>query len=257
MGKNLNWFIKNTAPGSLFLQSWLTEQGIDNRLTWKYAQNGWLTRFDNGVYYRSGREPDWVDAVYCLQHQWKHPFHLAGLTSLNQQGRSHYLALSRPCIWLCVEAKRSVPKWLNLFEKVKWVYITNRRLNVCEDDFLTDVSVNGRTLRASGLELAAYEIVDAVPTLMIFTHAAELFQVFSSLSPKKVQKILNASSAVQTNRLFLFLAHYNGHSWTNRLDEHSIIFGSGNRQIEVGGKLDKTYRITVPSYFIEKNIDHG
>lgn len=90
MKNYLNWLMQNTLPGQVLLQSWLTRNGIDRKLSYVYVQNGWLRRIAHGVYCRTGREPDWVDAVYCLQTQWEKPVRVAGLTSLALQGYSHY-----------------------------------------------------------------------------------------------------------------------------------------------------------------------
>ena len=61
-----------------------------------------------------------------------------------------------------------------------------------------------------------------------------------------MQSLLNRSSAVQTNRIFLFLSHYCGHQWFDRLDESQIQLGSGKRQVVTNGRYDERYLITVP-----------
>lgn len=80
MSLKLNWFLQNTAPGSLVLQSWLTKNSISPSLTNKYMHCGWLQKLCAGVYERSGRDPQWNDAVLCLQNQLGVSVHLnAGL----------------------------------------------------------------------------------------------------------------------------------------------------------------------------------
>ena len=100
---------------------------------------------------------------------------------------------------------------------------------------------------ASTAELAAYEIVDAIGKHISFEHVAELFQGLVGLSPRKTQSLLERSHAVQTNRVFLFLARHHGHQWTNRLDEKKIELGQGKRQVVKGGVYDEQYQITVPA----------
>ncbi|ERT13702.1 type IV toxin-antitoxin system AbiEi family antitoxin [Photorhabdus temperata] len=257
MAKPLNWILNNTAPGQILLQSWLSAHGIDRSVSWKYVQNGWLERLAFGVYFRTGRTPDWVDAVQCLQAQWNSQVHVAGLTSLNQQGFSHYLELRRTHVWLCLPTRTYLPGWLNYFNNIKWSAISDRSLNIELGDFLTDIMISGRTIKSSSMELAAYEIANSVPKIITFTYADELFQGLSSLSPRKLQKILSSSQSIRTNRVFLFLAHHNRHIWASRLNETEIKLGTGNRQVEVGGKLDTTYKITAPSKFIDKECFHG
>lgn len=81
MTSKINWLLQNTAQGSLILQSWLTRNSISPSMAFKYAQNGWLIKLWTGVYVRAGREPDWSDALGCLQSQLEAPVHLAGVAS--------------------------------------------------------------------------------------------------------------------------------------------------------------------------------
>jgi hypothetical protein len=69
--------------------------------------------------------------------------------------------------------------------------------------------------------------------------------------------LLHASHAVQTNRLYLFLADYYQQTWSKRIDKTRIDLGVGKRQVVTGGKLDKQYQITVPKEFINGGSSHG
>jgi len=241
----------------MVLQSWLTKNGISPSLANKYMHSGWLQKLRAGVYVRSGRDPQWSDAVLCLQNQFGVSVHLAGLTSLTWQGRSHYLHLTHQAIWLCVKDKASLPKWFKEFPNVEWVLIYNQKLTVHDEKYLSEVDIKGERLKTSIPELAAYEIANAVPGSLSFEHAAELFQGLVNLSPRKVEGLLRASRAVQTNRLYLFLAEHYDHAWVKRIDKTHIDLGAGKRQIVTGGKLDQKYQITVPERFISKRISYG
>ncbi len=257
MSSKINWLLQNTAPGSLVTQSWLTKHDISPSLAHRYEQSNWLQKLRAGVYVRVGREPDWSDAVLCLRNQLSVSVHLAGLTSLTCQGRAHYLQHTHKNIWLYVDDKALLPKWFKEFPGVNWLFYSNQKLSRSGEQYLTDIEIKGNTLKASVPELAAYELVNAVPADISFEHAAELFQGLVNLSPRKVERLLYASSAVQTNRLYLFLADYYGHAWAKRIDKTSIELGSGKRQVVTGGKLDKHYQITVPAKFINGESSHG
>lgn len=257
MSSKINWLLQNTAPGTLVLQSWLTKNGISPSLANKYMHSNWLQKLRAGVYVRSGREPLWSDAILCLQNQLGISVHLAGLTSLTYQGRSHYLHLTRQAIWLCVEDKASLPKWFKEFPNAEWLLLSNQKLNIHDEKYLTEVEIKGERFKASVPELAAYEIANAVPGLLSFEHAGELFQGLVNLSPRKVGMLLQSSRAVQTNRLYLFLAEHYGHAWVTRIDKSSIDLGAGKRQIVSGGKLDQKYQITVPESFVIKGASYG
>lgn len=257
MSSKLNWLLQNTVPGTLVLQSWLTKNGISPSLANKYMHSAWLQKLRAGVYVRSGREPQWSDAVLCLQNQLGISVHLAGLTSLTWQGRSHYLNLTGKAIWLCIEDKASLPKWFKEFPNVEWCLLSNQKLSMNDAKYLTEVDVKGNPLKASVLELAAYEIVSAVPGSLSFEHSAELFQGLINLSPRKVEALLQSSRAVKTNRLYLFLADHYAHAWVKRINKANIDLGSGKRQIVSGGKLDQKYQIAVPESFVNQGIPHG
>lgn len=261
MSSKLNWLVTQTSPGSLVLQPWLTDNGVSYSLAQKYAKSGWLKKLSAGVYYRPGAndevQPDWVNAIQAMEVQLHHPVHLAGLSSLTHQGLSHYLKFAEEKIWVGVENKQSLPKWFREFPHKHWFYSTTKSFKLDSFKDLKVLKIKGKELRASCPELAAYEVVEAINKQISFEHAAELFQGLVNLSPRKVQSILERSNAVKTNRVFLFLSHYQGHAWAQHLNETKIELGSGKRQVEKNGRLDERYQITVPeSLSIKRKIQN-
>lgn len=250
----------HTHPASLVLQSWLTENGVSYSLAQKYVSSGWLNKLSSGVYYRPDAQgqlkPSWIDAIQALNEQLGLSVHLAGLSSLAQQGLSHYLPLNKEQIWLWVNAKSALPKWFREFPDQNWIYCGNHKLQFISDKDLKQITVKGQTLTVSCPELAAYEVVDAIGKQISFEHVAELFQGLVNLSPRKVQAILERSNSVQTNRVFLFLSHYFAHQWVKHLDETVIKLGSGKRQVVEKGRFDERYQITVPEILSSKNVEH-
>jgi hypothetical protein len=210
-----------------------------------------------GVYVRAGREPDWSDALWCLQNQLEAPAYLAGLSSLSWQGRSHYLQLKQSQCWLNVENKTILPKWFKEFPGVEWLTVSALKLPQLEEKYRTELEFNGKKLTASMAELAAYELLSAVPQAISFEHAAELFQGLVNLNPRKVEKLLTLSQSVHTKRLYLFFASFYEHAWFKRVDTSKIDLGSGNRQVVVNGKLNAQYQITVPENFAKKGVRYG
>jgi hypothetical protein len=262
MSSKINWLVNQTSPGSLVLQQWLTENDIRYSLAQKYTQSGWLKKLATGVYYRPGAnddiKPQWPDALQALHTQLHLPVHLAGLSSLTHQGLSHYLALNQEQVWVGVKSKQVLPKWFREFPQQEWLYCGAHKLQLLPKKDFKIVTVKGRELQVSSPELAAYEVVNEIGKLISFEHAAELFQGLVNLSPRKVQSLLDRSHAVQTNRVFLFLSHYHGHQWAQRLDESSINLGSGKRQVAENGRYDERYQITVPeSLSVKKEQNNG
>jgi len=262
MSKKINQLINSTAPGAIILQAWLTENGISPSLAQKYTQSEWLVKLRAGVYVRPGRKTSWCDAVYSLKHQLRVDAHLAGLTSLQQQGKAHYLQLNDNDVWISTKNKAAIPTWFKAFPNThkdlnQWVLISQSKLSNINDADIVTLNVNGVELEASNTELAAFELLESMPKQISFEYAAELFQGLVNLSPKKVMSLLQRSSSVQTNRLYLFLAHYYKHPWVKRIDESTINLGTGKRQVVKGGKLDTKYNITVPDQFVLSRNEHG
>ena len=260
MPSKLNWLVNECPPGSVVLQQWLGQHGISHSLTQKYVQNGWLKRLSSGVFYRPQNEvkppPSWPALLSALISQTNTNIHLAGLSSLQHQGMSHYLALnstsatsqSKEKVWIGIENKQSLPKWFKELSAIDWIYSINKVTDQTSQTKVS-ISIKGSEVIASSPELAAYEIVSAVGKDIRFEHVAELFQGLVNLSPKKVQAILANSKSVQTNRVFLFLSHYYDHQWAKHLDESAINLGAGKRQVVADGYYDRQYKITVPTGF--------
>lgn len=262
MSSKLNWLIQNTAPGDVLVQSWLSKHEVSPQLAQKYVKNGWLTKLCSGVYSRPGKPPLWHNALDCLEKQLNTPVHIAGLTSLTYQGKSHYLQMYAKHIWLEAPPKTRLPQWFKTFPEhssgvstedqestPSWLFVTSNKLLQHDSSDLIEIEINDIQLKASRAELAAFELLNSVPSKISFEHAAEVFQGLTNLSPKKVQSILNRSKTIKTNRLFLFLGNYYKHPWASRIDEAHIKLGSGKRQVVAGGALDHQYQITVPDSF--------
>ncbi|HKS35500.1 MAG TPA: type IV toxin-antitoxin system AbiEi family antitoxin domain-containing protein, partial [Enterobacteriaceae bacterium] len=206
----------------------------------------------------TGREPDWVDAVYCLQTQWEKPVRVAGLTSLALQGFAHYTEPGRHQVWLTLPAYVKLPVWFVAFEhSATFVTLYTSGLSVDLALFTTKLKIGDRQLTGSAPELAAYEIASGVPSLISFEHADALYQGMNLLSPRKLQALLCASRSVKTNRVMLWLAQHNGHPWFQYLDQSGIEMGTGKRQIVPGGWLEPDYQITVPRAFKAEGAEDG
>ncbi|MBM7073012.1 type IV toxin-antitoxin system AbiEi family antitoxin [Shewanella sp. 202IG2-18] len=256
MSSKINWLIENTYPGSIVLQTWLSENDVSHSLTQRYVTSGWLKKLRAGVYFRPLSDPNttpsWSSALQALEQQLNLPVHLAGLSSLKYQGLSHYFQLVESQVWLGVANKRLLPKWFAEFSAQEWLCCNNSKLAEFSPRDFIKLTVDGQELKASSPELAAYEVVDSIGKHLSFQHAAELFQGLTNLSPRKVQSLLERSRAIQTNRVFLYLSHYYVHQWAKRLDETKIKLGTGKRQVVKHGKLAENYLITVPEMLFHR-----
>ncbi|HMQ05622.1 MAG TPA: type IV toxin-antitoxin system AbiEi family antitoxin domain-containing protein, partial [Pyrinomonadaceae bacterium] len=62
----------------------------------------------------------------------------------------------------------------------------------------------------------------------------------------QVQSLLEKSTSIKVNRLFLYLAEKAGHRWFNQLKPELVNLGSGKRSIVKRGIYVDKYQITVP-----------
>ena len=147
MATKLNWLLQNSAPGDVILQSRLSQHAISPSLAFKYAQSGWLKR-GNGVYARAGREPEWNDALACLQNQLAAPVYVAGLSSLVWQGRSHYLQLKQNQCWLSVENKSAAAEMVQGIPGCGVDSHIGEKLPVLDDRYRVTLDIKGKNSSA-------------------------------------------------------------------------------------------------------------
>lgn len=105
-------------------------------------------------------------------------------------------------------------------------------------------------LTISTPERAILEIMDELPDRESFEHVDNLMGGLANLSPRRVQRLLQACQSIKVKRLFLFMAERHKHAWFKRLDVTQIALGSGKRSLVEQGRYDPKYRITVPEALI-------
>ena len=98
---------------------------------------------------------------------------------------------------------------------------------------------------------AALELVDQLADRESFDQVDEMFGGLVSLSPRRMQHLLEACRSIKAKRLFLFYAERHNHAWFKKLDRRSIDLGTGKRAIAEGGRYDPNYQITVPKFLLK------
>lgn len=256
MSTKLKWLNTELSKFDLLLAPYLNQHEIMKSHVQNYLKSGWLESVAKGVYKKPNHPLTWASALSALQYQQSTPMNLAGVSSLAQQGISHYLSFNNETIQVNSTNSLRLPKWLS---ENNWNinYKCSKVLDELTDDDLTELVANNQNIKASVIELAVLEVLENVNDESSFLSAAELFQGLTSLRPRRLQSLLERSPAIKVKRLFLFLADYYQHSWLNRLDKTKVGLGRGKRQIVKGGSLDKQYLITVPSQFQLKEEANG
>jgi hypothetical protein len=259
----LNWLERHLPDGLVVDASWLSKHGYSTSLRSQYVKAGWLEQPARQVYRRRQGSLVWQRVVISLQTLLDCPLAVGGRTALELQGYAHYLARETKEIHLY--GPKPPAHWLSKLPlKERFVYhnsdklfrnepitsaVTNPSLNVdpLNSSLTTQFWVQGDWLfTLSTPERAILELLDQLPGRESFHQVDMLFEGLGNLSPKRVQKLLADCRSVKVKRLFFFFADRHQHAWLKRLNKKAIDLGKGKRLLVKGGKLDRTYQITVP-----------
>ena len=101
-------------------------------------------------------------------------------------------------------------------------------------------------LSLSSPERAVLELLDELPDRETFHQVDMLVGSLPSLRPRRLQKLLANCRSIKVKRLFFFFADRHKHAWLKRIERDSVDLGAGKRMLARGGRLDRTYQITVP-----------
>jgi hypothetical protein len=257
--------------GLLVDAAWLETRGYSRSLRSQYVAAGWLERPARGVYRRPRGSLSWEQVVISLQTLLQFPVSVGGRSALELQGYAHYLSHTQPAIHLYADKK--LPGWLAKLPVDQTFTCHNRtrflpapkpyadRLHLSADSpDDSDTTLPGALrltrwgswnwpLVMSTPERAILELVDDLPKHETFHHVDVLMEGLTSLSPRRLQHLLEQASSVKVKRLFFFFADRHRHRWLDRIDRHAIDLGKGKRMLVKGGKLDPTYQITIPEEF--------
>lgn len=248
---------KLMPEGFIANREWLICNGLTRHAIDNLIKSGILQSVAHGIYIREGGASSWGDVVYFMQWVLKTDFCIGGVTALELQGMSHYLTVSsKKTIRLYGNDK--LPAWVNkVVPGVKFVKHNLSELfghplekweleTTSHTTKIYDWRDTREGLRVSIPERAILEVLNEVPKRISFAHAQELIQGLTSLSPRKLQPLLELYKNFKVRRLFFYLSEKNSFSWLTKLNRDKINMGSGKRVIEKNGMLDKKYQITVP-----------
>jgi hypothetical protein len=260
-------------------RQWLAQQGagFDRHAVDNLIKSGQLVPLAQGVYMRPGTTPTWEGLVCFLQNVLKTDLTVGGLTALELRGLGHYVALSGKRV-VHLYGKNLLPHWVNrVLPGVEFVrhkaLMIDDRLDPVASGFVYDEYDTGLKKlysRASSSEArptppgqnslwpftrssperAYLEILMDVPDNVSFEHADQLMQGLTTLSPRRLENLLRKTQNVKVRRLFYWLAERHQYAWFKKLPDPYALddlgLGAGNRVLAKGGKLDTTYKITVP-----------
>jgi hypothetical protein len=211
--------------------------------------------------------------VISLQSLLETPVIVGGRTALELHGFSHYLS-AEGMREVYLYGDNPLPGWVNkldfnlsfvsrnakkLFRKepivsglgcVRWN--TKEQLFISNDPThrsnFTRISWGqwDWPLTLSTPERATLELLYEVPERETFHQADKLMEGLRTLSPRRLQKLLEDCRNVKVKRLFLWFAERHQSRWLLPIKQERIDLGKGKRMLVRGGKLDPKYLITVP-----------
>lgn len=264
----LNWLARTLPDGLLVDAAWMERHGYSTSLRSQYVAAGWLVQPVRGTYKRPIGKLTWERAVISLQALMKHPLIVGGRTALELQGLGHYVSASGPGS-IHLYGDESPPGWLAklpfkerfIFHKAQTLFSATTaaegQLSLAggddgddherPGDHVRPLSMNAQwPLLVSTPERAFLELLDELPKRETFHNVDVIAEGLRTLSPTRLQKLLEDCRSVKAKRLFFWFAERHGHRWLNRIDRDRISLGSGKRLLVKGGRLDPKYLITVP-----------
>lgn len=256
-------------PGLLATTSWLGKRGYYRQLLDQYVSSGWLESPARGVYRRPGPPLKWQHAVASLQNLLGLPVYVGGLTALEIQGYGHFVRMGG-IMTVHLYSLVALPSWVTKLPLKDEFVIHRRRLFSEVNDDLGSAPVNvARDIGApterlriglkaivwgeydwpitySTPERAYLEVLDDIVAPELIGHANLVMQGLTTLSPRRLKRLLAACRSVKVKRLFFALAERNNHQWLRELDPKDFDLGKGKRHLAPGGKLHPKYLITLP-----------
>lgn len=266
--------------------AWLDREGYPKSLRDKYLASGWLEHVSRSLYRRpSAHLPDqktagpmeWERVVLSLQNLMRVGVTVGGRTALELHGFAHYLPASG-AREVHLYASEPLPGWLKTVPtNARWVLHNRDRLFEFSGQGLSSLSVQVQTgetrsndpihgggytelpwghwnwpLTLSTPERALFELLDELPNHESFDQVDALMSGLGTLSPRRLQRLLQACQSVKVKRLFFFFADRHHHRWLAQLDRKRIDLGKGKRALVRGGRLDTKYQITVPDSLLKQ-----
>lgn len=272
-GSKLNHLQHLLSEGLLVDAGWLERKGYSRALRSQYVSAGWLEQVARGVYRRPGGKLKWQQLVISLQTLLEIPVTVGGRTALELQGFAHYLPLGS-VDEVHLYHDKPLPGWVSKLKLDSQLVSHNAKKLFNEQPIargLTSLSCNLKhettesndAVHNSGLtqqswgqwdwpltlstpERAILELLEDVPQRETFEQADKLIEGLRTLSPRRLQKLLEDCRSVKVKRLFLWFANRHKFRWFNRINQDRIDLGKGKRMLAKKGKLDPVYLITVP-----------
>ena len=242
-GTNIKHLLKKHPRNTVLTARQLLAYGVSRDLQRVYVRSGWLKRIGPGAYILLEDTVGLDGAVHALQTGLDLSVHLGGYTALGERyGKTHNLPVERASELFAFRGEK-LPAWFRSNYASGCFVSVSSFLSARVG--LVDFDSGGFTVKLSSLERAMLEMIYLSPSRHTLRETYQIMELLTSVKPALVQELLEQCSSVKVKRLFLYMSDRAGHAWRNRLDLSRIDLGSGVREIEKGGRLDRDYSIVV------------
>jgi hypothetical protein len=262
-GQRLNHLLRQLGDTDLASARWLRANGYSGSLLARYVRSGWLVSPARGVYMSARARLHWMGVMHSLQQRESLQLHVGGRFALAWRGHEHGLRLGNEADAVTLYGTERLPAW------VQKLPLRERFIHCGPGPFApapwpAPGAIDAPLLADLGLELESGPRVDGVGIVMASNERAMLelcdeppgeaqileadlvMQGLAGLRPALVTRLLRACRSVKAKRLFLALADRHGHPWRARVSLEGVDLGSGKRVLAKGGRLHRTYLITLP-----------
>jgi hypothetical protein len=227
--------------------------GYSTSLRTQDVAAGWLEQPVRGTFKRPLGKLTWQGAVVSLQTLMQRGLVVGGLTALDLQGLTHYVPPSGPAV-IHLYGTKPPPGWLAKlplpetfrFHRVQSLFRTIDTDAGAKAGTVRALNEGERALAVSTPERAFLELLDELPDHESFHNADMIAEGLRTLSPRRLNLLLQDCRSVKVKRLFFWFADRHTPPWLSQLDKKAVDLGSGKRMLVKRGRLDPTYLITVP-----------
>ncbi len=246
----INKVLAANPEGVPMTSEWLGSEGVSPQLLQQYRDTGWLQALGRGCWIRVNTVPTLAGAIYALQRN-RLNIYPAGRTSLELQGRGHYVPLRAPTLHLTISDRFQLPAWFRKLDLGRNVQKLNMD-SLFEPTYasLQEIKREGVSIKVSSSERAILEYCQLLPKRADFEEARQLMEGLPGLRPALMQSTLQHCKSIKAKRLFLALAQAVGHAWFNDLNLEVIELGSSNRLLPFEGVPHPQFSITVPRTWV-------
>lgn len=250
--------LMNVLPEGLMVgRAWLEKKGFTRPDVDYYLRAGYLQAVKRGLYRKPGAELKWQQVVFSLQ-EIGYRSHVGGITALAEKGLAHYVEMGSRDIQ--VFSAHKLPKWLEAWQQEQVseftfsIHIKKWIQGLPNESFYTmPFGSWDWPVKTSQPELAVIELISEAKSVTDLQVIDSIFDGLTTLSPNRLQLILEHCDSIQTKRLFGWFSDRHSHTWLKHIEWNLLDLGNGKRSFIKGGVLNKKWQITVPREMEQKN----